>query len=135
MLSLQSVCGDPVLLTAAPRRGRGTCLNLQCAEPAWALECHCYLSFILNTRPSVNTTLPVFPPENPTGAPFLEGARVIVIWSPDLTEVLFQPFLCRMPGLWDSMPQFTTLPLSSLTSRKICTYGLAHTTSVTVPDI
>ena len=61
--------------------------------------CRSYLSFILNTRPSEKTTFPVFPPENPTGAPFLDGARVIVIWSPGLIEFLFQPFLWRMPGL------------------------------------
>ena len=64
-----------------------------------ALKYRSYLSFIFKTRPSENTTFPVFPPENPTGAPFLEGARVIVIWSPGLIEILFQPFRCRMPGL------------------------------------
>src|ERR1700730_5150067 len=80
-----------------PRPGyTGTSYNSHFGRAA--LRCF-YLSFILSTRPSEKTTFPVFPPENPTGAPFLDRGRVIVIWSPGLIELLFQPFLCRMPGL------------------------------------
>ena len=52
-----------------------------------------------------------------------------------LTEVLVQLFRRKMPGLWLSIAQFTTAPLSSFTSRKIWQWGLAHTNSVTVPEM
>src|SRR4029077_5219813 len=94
-----------------------------------------YLISIFNMRPSEKTTLPVLFPEKPTGAPFFAGARVIAIWSPGLTEVLVQLFRRKIPGLWLSMAQFTTAPLSSFTSIKIWQWGLAHTNSVTVPEM
>src|SRR4029077_19489232 len=66
-------------------------------------------------------------------APFLGRYPIIVIWSPFLIMSRSQPCLVRTFGLLASLIHNSTLPLSSLVSTEIITWGLLNWKSVTVP--
>src|ERR1700687_2256318 len=67
------------------------------------------------------------------GAPDLAGCPVIVNLSPSLKVSLLKPASDRLCGLPSSAPQWTTSPLSSVTSNRRPQWGLAQNHSVTVP--
>jgi len=72
-----------------------------------ALECHCYLSFILNTRRGEHDLTVSLRKIRPVLHSWRGGESLIL--SPCLIELLFQPF-CADAGALRFVPQLTILP-------------------------
>src|SRR5579864_5363289 len=66
-------------------------------------------------------------------APFLGRFPTIVIWSPFLMMSRLHPCLVRTFGLLASQIHISSLPLSSIASTEMITWGLLNWKSVTVP--